>query len=342
MLIRIDGGQGEGGGQVLRTSLSLAMVTGQPFQIENIRAGRQRPGLLRQHLTAVQAAAAVCGATVEGVALGSTGLSFMPGAVRAGEYHFAVGTAGSATLVLQTVLPALMLADGPSRLTLEGGTHNPAAPPFDFLERTFLPLLGRMGPRVTVALERYGFYPAGGGRFTAEIQPVERLAPLMLSERTAVTGRRAIGLVANLPAHIAEREMATAIAQLEWPAEAREILGTRNSNGPGNALLLEVETAEVTEIFTAFGEVGVSAEAVGRHAAGAARRYLHSTAVAGEHLADQLLLPLALAGAGEFTAVALDGHATTNMEVIGKFLPVRFVVENRASHVRVAVGGIHS
>lgn len=337
MFVRIDGGQGEGGGQVLRTSLSLSMVTGQPFEIDNIRAGRERPGLLRQHLTAVQAAAEVCGATVEGAALGSTRLAFTPGAVRAGEYQFSVGTAGSATLVLQTVLPALMLADGPSRLTLEGGTHNPAAPPFDFLERTFLPVLARMGPRVTVALERYGFYPAGGGRFTAEIQPVERLAPLALGERSAVTGRRAIGLVANLPAHIAEREITTAIQRLEWPAEARAMLGTRNSNGPGNALMLEVETAEVTEIFTVFGEMGVTAEQVGRRAAGLVRVYLQSTAAAGPHLADQLLLPLALAGAGEFTAVALDGHATTNMEVIGQFLPVRFVVENQAGCVRVSV-----
>ena len=183
MLLQIDGGQGEGGGQILRTSLSLSMVTGQPFMIDNIRAGRQRPGLLRQHLTAVEAAAAVSGAEVDGAELGSTRLTFRPGPVRAGEYRFAVGTAGSATLVFQTVLPALMLAGGASQLVLEGGTHNPAAPPFDYLERVFLPLLERMGPRVRVALERYGFYPAGGGKFMAEIAPVEKLSALALDAR---------------------------------------------------------------------------------------------------------------------------------------------------------------
>lgn len=337
MLVTIDGAQGEGGGQVLRTSLSLAVVTGQTFQIDNIRAGRARPGLLRQHLTAVNAAAEICGAEVTGAALGSTRLTFTPGAVRAGDYRFAVGTAGSATLVFQTVLPALLLAGGPSTLTLEGGTHNPAAPPFDFLERTFLPLVNRMGPAVEVKLERYGFYPAGGGRFTAAIQPAGKLAALELGERGEVSGRRAIGLIANLPAHIAEREIATALEMLAWPAEARVMKGTRESNGPGNAFMLEVESAEVTEIFTAFGEVGVSAESVAKRAVHEAKAYLESTAAAGEHLADQLLLPLALAGRGGFTAVQLNGHAETNMEVIGRFVRAPFRVERRPGCVRVSL-----
>lgn len=337
MSVHINGGQGEGGGQVLRTSLSLSMVTGKPFHIDSIRAGRSRPGLLRQHLTAVQAAAAVSGAQVEGATLGSTALSFTPGPVQSGEYRFAVGTAGSATLVFQTVLPALMLASGPSQLVLEGGTHNPAAPPFDFLARAFLPLLARMGPRAEVNLERYGFYPAGGGRFTASISPVDKLTALTLGPRGEVTRQRAIGLVANLPAHIAEREIATAIELLQWPAEARAILGTRESNGPGNALMLEVESNGVTEIFTSFGEIGVSAESVGKRAANEARKYLFSGAASGEHLADQLLLPMALAGSGSFTAVKLNGHARTNMDVIRHFLPVKFETEEYPGHVVVTV-----
>ncbi len=141
MLIRIDGSFGEGGGQILRTALSLSLVTGRPIQIDNIRAGRERPGLLRQHLTAVLAAAEIGQAQVEGAVLGSTSIGFVPGPVKAGEYRFAVGSAGSGTLVFQTVLPALMLATGPSRLVIEGGTHNDAAPPFPFLERAFLPLV---------------------------------------------------------------------------------------------------------------------------------------------------------------------------------------------------------
>jgi RNA 3'-terminal phosphate cyclase (ATP) len=337
MFVTINGAQGEGGGQVLRTSLSLSMVTGKPFQIENIRAGRARPGLLRQHLTAVNAAAEICGAEIGGASLGSTELTFKPGPVRPGEYRFAVGTAGSATLVFQTVLPALMLAGAPSALTLEGGTHNPAAPPFDFLARAFLPLLNRMGPTVTVSLERYGFYPAGGGRFTAAIQPVAKLSPLTLGERTEVCNHRAIGLIANLPAHIAEREIATALALLAWPPEARVIKGTRESNGPGNAFMLEIKSAEVTEIFTTFGEVGVSAESVAKRAVHQAKTYLASAAVAGEHLADQLLLPLALAGRGAFTAVKLNGHAETNMDVIRRFIDAPFRVESLPEYIRVSL-----
>jgi len=147
----------------LRTSLALALVTGKGFRMDGIRAGRSRPGLLRQHLTAVRAAAEISGATVRGDEPGSKALSFEPGAVRGGAYRFAVGTAGSATLVLQTVLPALLLAEEASTLTLEGGTHNPAAPPFDFLARTFLPQLAKMGARVEATLERHGFIPRVAG-----------------------------------------------------------------------------------------------------------------------------------------------------------------------------------
>ncbi|MFO7496188.1 MAG: RNA 3'-terminal phosphate cyclase, partial [Desulfobacterales bacterium] len=170
-MVQIDGAQGEGGGQVLRTALALSLVTGQAFEIRRIRAGRERPGLMRQHLAAVRAAAAVGSGRVEGVSIGSARVTFVPGDVKPCSYRFTVGSAGSATLVLQTVLPALALAGGPSTVVLEGGTHNPFAPPFDFLQKAFLPLVGRMGPQVTVALQRPGFFPAGGGRFTARITP---------------------------------------------------------------------------------------------------------------------------------------------------------------------------
>lgn len=182
-MIIIDGSIGEGGGQILRTALALSMVTGQPFRIENIRAGREKPGLLRQHLTAVNAAATICTATVDGAAIGSRELTFTPEKAKPGEYTFSIGSAGSTTLVLQTVLPALLTADGPSSLTLEGGTHNPHAPPIDFLERTFLPLINRMGPTVTVTLERAGFYPAGGGRVVVKIQPAAKLSSVHLPVR---------------------------------------------------------------------------------------------------------------------------------------------------------------
>jgi len=336
-MIRIDGSFGEGGGQILRTSLSLSLVTAKAFRIENIRAGRERSGLLRQHLTAVLAAAEVCGAELEGATLGSTALTFSPGKVRAGEYRFAVGTAGSGTLVFQTVLPALMLAAEPSRFTIEGGTHNTAAPPFDFLARSFLPLLERMGPRVQLEFERYGFYPAGGGRFCAEIEPCSALKPLHLGERGDIVSRRILAVVANLPGHIAVREIETAANMLNWSKDWGKIDQTRNSAGPGNIVMIEIGSSDVTEVFSAFGQVGVSAEKVASGAARDAREYLVSRAVAGEHLTDQLVVPLALAGAGSFTAQKINLHARTNMEVISHFLAVRFDISEEDGFTRVKV-----
>jgi RNA 3'-terminal phosphate cyclase (ATP) len=219
-MITIDGSFGEGGGQILRTSLALSLVTGQAFRILNIRAGRSKPGLLRQHLTAVEAAAKVGDAAVDGATLGSKELVFKPGKVTPGDYRFAVGTAGSATLVLQTVLPALIIGKEASRLTLEGGTHNPHAPPYDFLERAFLPLLCKTGPQINVKLERHGFFPAGGGRFTVEITPVERLAPLDLQNRGESKGRSVRAIVSNLSSGVANRELKVVSEKLGWPVNA--------------------------------------------------------------------------------------------------------------------------
>jgi RNA 3'-terminal phosphate cyclase (ATP) len=207
-MIEIDGSFGEGGGQILRTAISLSMVTGRAVRIDRIRANRPRPGLMHQHLTAVKAAQEVCGAEVAGAALGSTELQFTPGEVSHGHYTFSIGTAGSTTLVLQTILPALMTADEATTVTLEGGTHNIHAPSIDFLQRAFLPLLARMGPIVEVELERHGFYPAGGGRVSATITPCPQVKPLNLVERGEVTHRRAVAVVANLPGSIAQRELA--------------------------------------------------------------------------------------------------------------------------------------
>jgi RNA 3'-terminal phosphate cyclase (ATP) len=337
MMIRIDGATGEGGGQMLRTALSLSLVTGQAFCIENIRAKREKPGLLRQHLTAVLAACEIGDAKAEGAALGSKTLEFSPGRIRAGEYRFAVGTAGSATLVLQTILPALMTASVPSRLVLEGGTHNTQAPPFDFLQKTFLPLLEKMGPKVTVRLERYGFYPAGGGKITVDIEPCAKLQPLRLKERGEITRRRAVAIVANLARQIAQREIDAVGQHLGWTRESLEILETNNSAGPGNVVLIEIGSENIAEVFTGFGRLGASAEKVAAEAAGEAREYLASRAVASEHLTDQLLLPMALAGAGSFTATKLSQHARTNLEVIAQFLPCKFATEKDEGLVEVTL-----
>src|SRR6266496_1045455 len=190
-MIAIDGSEGEGGGQILRAALALSLVTGQAFRMERIRAKRQKPGLLRQHLTAVEAARTVGCAEVSGAAMNSQTLEFRPVAVTPGNYRFAVGTAGSATLVLQTILPPLLAANGTSTLTLEGGTHNPFAPPFDFLAHCFVPLIRRMGPTIELELRRPGFFPAGGGKFLARIEPAKKLSRLVLLDRGAIRGQRA-------------------------------------------------------------------------------------------------------------------------------------------------------
>lgn len=325
-MLSIDGSEGEGGGQILRSSLALSMVTGTPVRIHDIRARRARPGLMRQHLTAVQAAARVSGAQVEGDEVGSREIAFEPGEIRPGEYRFDIGTAGSTTLIFQTVLPALLQASGPSTLVLEGGTHNPQAPPFDFLDRAFLPLLRRMGARVQAELERPGFYPAGGGRLRMTITPSGPLDGLELLDRGEILDRRAVAILSSLPRHIAERELRHVERETGWERSAFEIREVR-SPGPGNILLLEIEAEAVTEVFAGFGEKGVRAEEVAERALREMRRYLDAGVPVGEHLADQLLLPLALAGSGAFMTVPLSLHAMTQIELIPRFLDVRIAVE---------------
>ena len=321
--LTIDGSQGEGGGQILRTSLALSLVTGKPFRMDNIRAKRQKPGLLRQHLTAVNAAVEIGGARVEGNAIGSKRLSFIPGTVKAGAYHWAVGTAGSATLVLQTVLPALLTADKPSELVLEGGTHNPFAPPFDFLEKAFLPLIARMGPTVTATLERPGFYPAGGGKFMVSVKPAQRLVRLDLTERGEIVGRSGRAVVSRLPRAIAETELAILQAKLSWEAECFKVEDVSNPRGPGNILICTLESQNITEVFTGFGEKGVPADRVALATVKEVREYLAAGVPVGRHLADQLMIPMALAGGGTFQTLPPTRHSLTNIEVIQKFLDVK-------------------
>ncbi|HVK56647.1 MAG TPA: RNA 3'-terminal phosphate cyclase [Burkholderiales bacterium] len=326
-MLELDGSQGEGGGQILRTALTLAMCTGSPFRIESIRAKRSKPGLLRQHLTAVLAATEVCDAKTNGATIGSQSLEFIPGKIKPGDYRFAIGSAGSCTLVLQTVLPALLFADGPSHVLLEGGTHNPFAPPFHFLERVYLPLLARMGAKVSLELKRFGFYPAGGGTISATINPVSRLEPLELLSRGERRSAQAESFIAGVPAHVAKRELEAIAKAFGWEDEQLLIRGLPNEQGPGNALFVTLEHENVTECFVAFGEKGVTAEAVAKRVIGQVRDYTATTAAVGPYLADQLLLPLSLAGGGSFTASGLTQHALTNIEVIGKFLPIDIQVQ---------------
>ncbi|KAF1053136.1 MAG: RNA 3'-terminal phosphate cyclase [Stenotrophomonas maltophilia] len=322
--LEIDGAAG--GGQILRSALSLSMITGRPLRLVNIRAGRSRPGLMRQHLTAVNAAVAISAVQCSGNELGSQTLSFRPGPIRAGDYRFAIGGAGSTVLVLQTLLPTLLYADGPSQVHISGGTHNPLAPPLDFIQQAWLPLLRRMGARVEVELLRHGFAPAGGGELRLHVWPGQ-LQPLHLPEAGAVLARRARALIADVPWHVAQRELERVHAHPEWQHSQRQMQRLDDDEGPGNILLLELECEQLTCLFSSLGEPRLSAERVADRALRAAQAWLASGAAVDEHLADQLLLPLALAGGGSFSAPRASNHLLTNRAVIEAFLPLRIAIE---------------
>ncbi|HSI85097.1 MAG: RNA 3'-terminal phosphate cyclase [Candidatus Methylacidiphilales bacterium] len=337
-MIIIDGSVGEGGGQILRTALSLSLCTGQAFRMVKIRAGRSKPGLMRQHLTAVQAAAQIGGADISAVGIGATELQFSPGKVRAGDYSFSVGTAGSATLVFETVLPALITASGGkdgnvSNVVCQGGTHNPYAPPYDFLERAFAPQLQRLGVGLDLELIRTGYYPAGGGEFRARIAPPSgKLAALSLMERGALVSRSARVDIACLASHIGVREMQMLQSKLNWPAESFQIREVTGTLCPGNTVLIEEQYENVTELVTGFGERGTAAEKVAEMAVDRLRRYSAAAsdgAVVGDYLTDQLLVPMALAGRGEFLAVRPSRHSITNKDTIRRFLDVDITFTER-------------
>lgn len=332
-MIELDGSAGEGGGQILRTGLALAMCTGQPLRIHSIRAKRPKPGLMRQHLSCVQAAQAVSGAVVGGAELGSSSLQFEPGPVRAGDYRFAVGTAGSCTLVLQTVMPALMRAGAPSRVELSGGTHNPMAPPFHFIERSFAPLLKRMGVDLALTLRRHGFYPAGGGEAVAMITPLANgLKPFDLLHRGPLREAYAECLAPGLPRGVAARELNALGAAMGWAPEQLRTPAVRQEEGPGNALMATLAYEQATELVTGFGEKGRSAESVAASVAAELRAFQSGTGAVGLHLADQLALPLALAvhdsgRVATYSFTGLTEHTRTNFQVIEAFLPVRCKLE---------------
>ena len=338
-MIIIDGSQGEGGGQILRSSLALSMVTGKPVTIVRVRAARKRPGLMRQHLAAVTAAKQISDAQIEGDQIGSEQLVFCPGTVKSGQYRWSIGSAGSTTLVFQTALPALMLADGVSRVELRGGTHNPLAPPFDFLAKAFAPQLQKIGPQVEPGECRPGFFPAGGGCCDFRVRPSLQLQSLHLLDRGALVGRRVRALVSNLPMHIGERECKTIARKTGWPERCFARERCVGSAGPGNVVMIELEYEHVTEVFIAFGELGKKAERVASEVLRAARNYTGTEAPVGQYLADQLMLPMALAArsgqAGSFRTSPLTKHSLTQVEVLQQFLDIQVVVENEKDGTRI-------
>lgn len=338
-MITIDGSEGEGGGQMVRNACALSLVTGQPFQISHIRGKRSKPGLMRQHVTALEAACAISGSECVGLAVGSSAIEFRPGQVTPGDYHFAVGTAGSTGLVLQTVLMPLAMASGPSRLVLEGGTHNPSAPPFDFIERSFLPIINNMGPHVSARLVRHGFFPRGGGRIEITIDPAP-LRPLECINRGALEGVSGQVLFSGLPFEIAERLLARAKRDLaDWPEEAFAVRQLPADEGPGVILMLEACHAHATELVSGFGQMGLPAERLAKTAAARMNGYVASSAFAGPYLADQLILPLALAGSGSFTTVKPSAHTLTAIDIVQRFTGQQIASSRQPEgSVRFAIG----
>ncbi|MDE4455725.1 RNA 3'-terminal phosphate cyclase [Psychrobacter sp. DAB_AL62B] len=357
--LKIDGSTGEGGGQIIRTALSLSMLTGIPIEIVNIRAGRAKPGLMRQHLMCVQASHAISDASVSGANLASTAFSFTPNMINSGDYAFDIGSAGSTSLVLQTVLPALLFANTDSKaastVTIKGGTHNPMAPTIDFLQHAFIPALTKLGMQVDIECLQAGFAPVGGGTIKTTITPFLRRAdssPFKLTERSELISMELVASNLNLEYDICQRELASAKALLVESGIDETLITTRCNKligiGEGNTCYAKV-THKIAathnheqnhqEMFTLLGEKCTSAEKIGNRLAGLVKRYLFKTdALVDEYLTDQLLLPLALSGGGEFTARVISQHTETQAWLIEQFLPVKItfdIIDNDRTIVKI-------
>jgi RNA 3'-phosphate cyclase len=330
-MIDIDGAQGEGGGQILRTSLALALITGQAFRLRNLRAGREKPGLRPQHLAGVHAAATIGRATTHGATLGSSELVFEPGEVTPGNYHFTIGTAGATALVLHTVYLPLACASATSTVTVDGGTHVRAAPCYHFLAVTWARYLERLGLRIDVNMRRPGFYPRGGGLIEATIQPWTERAGLTIDEVSLPRRVKGFSAVAGLPEHILRRQaerLRDRLAQLDLDADIREETW---KGGPGTVVGVELPTEPVPTFFFAIGERGKPAERVADEAAQQVRAFVKADPPGlDEHSADQLVLPLALVpSASCFPVAAVSSHLLTNITVIRHFLRRDIVVEGK-------------
>jgi len=321
-IVEIDGSFGEGGGQILRSSLSLSMLLERPLMIKNIRAGREKPGLMRQHLTAVNAAAKICNAELKGAEISSLKLEFYPGKVKTGDYKFEIGTAGSTTLVLQAVLPVLIMADGESNIILGGGTHNQFSPPLDFLARSFFKQICKMGPEITVDVDKYGFFPIGGGRFSVNIKPVNKLKSLDVLSRGKNISKTAYSYSSGIDENIGQKEMRIVEEKLGWSKE-NCISQMVDSPRPGNVVMLIDENENTTELFTGFGKKHYPLKKITIDALKEYTDYIQCDVPVYKYLADQLIIPMALAGNGSFITSEPSLHTLTNIEVVKKFLGIK-------------------
>ena len=328
-MIEIDGSLGEGGGQVLRSALALAALTKQDVRIFNIRAGRKKPGLRPQHLKSVDAVMSICGGAIEGFEIDSQEIIFYPGEIRAGKYRFDIGTAGSTSLVLQTILLPLSKAPGDSVVTVTGGTHVPFSPCYHYLDLNYLPFLWKMGLNVHMRMEQAGFFPEGGGQVRATIEPVTEFLPLKLLERGRLLEIRGVSGVANLPRNVATRQRRQVMGRLGRHYSLNDIrILDLAAPSPGTFILLLAEFEHSQACYFALGAKGKPAETIADEACRAFETFVASEGVIDQYLADQLLLPLALAnGPSEFSTSQITPHLATNAEVIRAFLPVEIEIQ---------------
>lgn len=330
-IIEIDGSFGEGGGQILRTSLSLSCLLKKPFRIFNIRKGRKKPGLMPQHLTAVRMAQLISSAKVKGDEIGSTELYFEPQDIKPGEIFYDIGTAGSTMLVLQTVLPCLAFSGGKSNVILKGGTHVPMSPCYHYVERIFCKFLRRIGITLSLAIEQYGFYPRGGGHIRAEIEPVKEIKPLKILEPGRLLRIEGISGVANLPLSIAERQKEAflkSISLLTVPAEIKTL--SVKSPGQGTFIFIEAVYEDSVAGFSSLGERGKRAERVGEEAGEKLLRHLGTLKALDPNMADQIVLYMSLTDqTSEFSTSEITGHLITNLWVLKEFLDIEYSIDGK-------------
>jgi RNA 3'-phosphate cyclase len=323
-LIDIDGSYGEGGGQILRTALALSAILKKPFRIHHIRSKRKNPGLQAQHLEAVEALARITEAQTEGVKFGSQKITFFPQKILPGDYQFEVKTAGSTLLLFQAIFFPLSMAQRPSSVTLVGGTHVPWSPPFHYLAEVLLPTLEPMGISVNAAIEKWGFYPRGGGKIQLTIHPVHDLKPIHLTNRGSLKRIRGLSAISNLPKYVAMRQkdqvMKRIQKELKMDTEIN-ILYDAPSNGPGSFLFLLAEYEKTIAGFSSLGQRGKSAEKVADEAVDDLKDYLSSEGCIEPHLADQLVPFMSMTkGNSSFTTTRMTNHLLTNLWIIPHFL----------------------
>jgi RNA 3'-terminal phosphate cyclase (ATP) len=328
-MLEIDGSSGEGGGQVLRTSLSLSCLLNKPFRIFNIRIKRKKPGLMPQHLMGIRALKLISDARVEGDSVGSTELLFEPHEVKAGEYFFDIGTAGSTSLLFQAILPPLILLKNKSTLSLKGGTHVPLSPPFHYISEVFIPMLKKIGINARSTIESYGFYPKGGGKVKIEVMPSAEIKGMNFLKRGKIKKLKGLSGVGNLPISIAERQREAALRVIASEGLEAEIdTLSVPTPGQGTFIFLEVETDNCLAGFSSLGERGKRAEVVGNEVAQKFLNYYSTEACLDHNMADQIVLYLAIAQEeSSFTTSEISNHLLTNLWVIEKFLNARYVVE---------------